>query len=196
MAKKKKSNRGLLMDIANFTGRVAGSVEGAVEAAVDLAHQFTHPPAEPHHEDVRAEKSDIAYRGVLIGGACFVGGMWLFTALLFFYFVYLKHHRAEVSPPPLPYAAHGTPLPPEPRLQGSPVQDLKTYRAQEDWKLSHYYWLDKNKGQVAIPIEQAVQMLVQRGIPPATTPPNPTSTPPEDGTRLTGFEGKVQPEPR
>jgi len=193
---KKKSENGFLKGAATFTGRVAGSAKAAIETAVDVVHHIENSKPEPVHPDVRSEKSDVNYRGVLIGGVCLVLGMWLSTGLLFFYFVYLKQYRAEVSPPPLPVARHGEPLPPEPRLQGSPVQDLKTFRAREDWELTHYYWLDKSKGQVAIPMEQAVRMLAQRGIPPAKTPPNPTLTPPEEGTRLTGFEGKVQPEPR
>jgi hypothetical protein len=192
----KKSDKGFLTNVASFTGHVAGSVEGAVEAAVNAAHHVSESEGELLNEDVRSEDSDIRYRGVLIGGAGLLLGMWLATGLLYFYFAYLKDHRAEVSPPLLPIAEHGAPLPPEPRLQGSPAQDLKTFRAKEDWELTHYYWLDKNKGVVAIPIEQAIEMTAQRGIAPQKTPPNPTLTPPEDGTRLTGFEGKVEPEPR
>jgi len=195
---KKKNDRGLLKDIATSAGSLAGSVAGAVDAVVEVAHQIGKPltEEEPAHKDVRWEKTDISYRGTLIGGACFVGGMWLFTGLLFFYFVYLKSYRAEVGRSSLPIAQHGTPLPPEPRLQSSPAQDLKSFRAKKDWELSHYYWIDKSKGQVAIPIEQAVQMLAQRGIPSGKSAPNSTNTPPAEGTRLTGFEGKVEPEPR
>jgi hypothetical protein len=192
----KKTEAGLIRGVASFTGHLAGTVEGAIAAAVQAGHAPHRPEREPVHEDVRFERSDINRRGVLIGGACLVAGMLLITGLLFFFFVYLKNYRAEVSPPPLPITRRGLTLSPEPRLQSSPQQDLKAFRAQEDWELTHYYWLDKNKGQVAIPIEQAIQMLAQRGIPPEKTPPNPTLTPPQEGTRLTGFEGKVQPEPR
>jgi hypothetical protein len=192
----KKTEASLLHGIASFTGHLAGSVEGAVEAAIEVGHQLTGSGPEPRHEDVRFEKSDVSHRGVIIGGACFLGGMWLTVGLLFFYFVYLKNYRAEVSPPALPATRSGITLPPQPRLQSAPERDLKTFRAKEDWELTHYYWLDKSKGQVAIPIEQAIQMLAQRGIPPEKTPPNPALTPPEEGTRLTGLEGKVQPEPR
>ncbi len=192
---KKKSDDNLTRRMAVFSGHTAGKVERAVEAVAEAVRHHGEQP-ELVHPDVRAEKSDIHARGVLLGGACLVGGMWLATALLFFYFSYLRHYRASVSPPPLPVAQHGNPLPPEPRLQGSPRSDLQTYLAGQDWELTHYYWIDKNKGQVAIPIERAIQMLAQRGIAPATGAPNPTGTPPDSGTRLTGFEGKVEPEPR
>jgi len=192
----KKSEGTFLRQVASSAGHMAGFVEGAIESVVHAGHQIGTPEREPVHADVRFEKSDFAYRGVLIGGACFLGAMWLTIGLLYFYFTYLKNYRAEVSPPALPITRSGASLPPQPRLQASPEQDLKTFRAREDWELTHYYWLDKSKGQVAIPIEQAVQSIAQRGIAPQNTAPNPTLTPPQEGTRSTGFEGKVNPEPR
>jgi hypothetical protein len=81
-------------------------------------------------------------------------------------------------------------------LQESPRLDLKAMRAREDWELNHYSWVDKANGKVAIPIERAMQLLVQRGIPPQKTPPNVALSVPQAGTRETGFEGKVEPEPR
>lgn len=192
----KKNDRGFLEGIASFTGQVAGSVEGAVEGAVDLGQHLGRGEPQPVHKHVRFEKSDVNSRAVIIGGACFLAGMWLTVGLLFFYFVYLKSYRAEVSPPALPATRTGATLPPEPRLQSSPEQDLRSFRAREDWELKHYYWLDKKEGRVAIPIEQAIRMLAQRGIPAQNTEPNPTLTPPREGTRSTGLEGKVEPEPR
>jgi hypothetical protein len=69
-------------------------------------------------------------------------------------------------------------------------------RAHEDWELNHYSWIDKQKGSVAIPIERAIQILAQRGIAPQKAPANLQLSVPQAGTRLTGFEGKVEPEPR
>jgi hypothetical protein len=192
----KKNNGGFLFAIASFTGQLAGSVKGAVELTSENAREVQRPKQKPVHSDVGFEKSDINDRGVILGGICLLGGLWLTVGLLFFYFASLQKYRAEVSPPALPFARSGVTLPPEPRLQDSPEKDLRSFRITEDWKLTHYYWLDKTKGRVAIPIEQAMQMLAERGIPPAKTPPNPTLTPPQDGTRLTGFEGVVKPEPR
>jgi hypothetical protein len=49
---------------------------------------------------------------------------------------------------------------------------------------------------VTIPIERAMDLLVQRGIPPQKAPPPNMFYQPRAGTRLTGLEGKVEPEPR
>lgn len=152
--------------------------------------------SEPHHEEVRFEPSDISPRGTFITGVVLLVGMWIVVALLYFFFAHLVHQRARVSPPPLPIEAQGNPMPPYPRLQSSPARDLKTLRAREDWELNHYFWIDKSKGIVAIPIERAMDILAAHGIPPQKQLPNLVLSQPQAGTRQTGFEGKVEPEPR
>ncbi len=181
---------GVLKEAATFIGRMAGSVEGTVEALKE-SHQ-----ADLRHPDIDFEHSELDARGTFLTGLGVIVGLWIITSLMFFYFSFLRHHAAKVSPPPLPIAEKGNPLPPEPRLQNSPRQDLKALRAREDWELNHYYWIDKGKGELAIPIEQAMRIIAARGIPPQNTPPNATLTPPQAGSRTTGFEGKVEPEPR
>jgi hypothetical protein len=55
--------------------------------------------------------------------------------------------------------------PPGPRLQINDAADLRRFRAEEDEKLNGYYWTDKQKGVVHIPIGQAMKKLAQTGIP-------------------------------
>lgn len=150
----------------------------------------------PKHDDITFEHSDVNAKNVFLTGLGVLIGLWISTGLLFFVFIGLKHYRQEVAGVPLPLEAHGDVLPPEPRLQRSPHMDLKRLQAHEDWELTHYHWIDRNRGFVAIPIDQAIQLIAQRGIPATNVAPNPTLTPPKDGTRDTGFEGTVEPEPR
>jgi hypothetical protein len=154
------------------------------------------PPEAPKHGDIRFEHSDLNGKHVFLTGIGVLAGLWISAGLVFFVFIGLKHYRSEVAGAPLPIQLNGNPLPPEPRLQSSPRMDLKEYEMRQDWELTHYHWLDKSRGVVAIPIEQAIQLTAERGIPPASGAPNPTMTPPEEGMRDTGFEGKVEPEPR
>jgi hypothetical protein len=56
-------------------------------------------------------------------------------------------------------------VPPEPRLQTSPREDLQNFREQEDTVLKSYGWVDRNAGIVRIPIEEAMKLTVQRGLP-------------------------------
>ena len=56
-------------------------------------------------------------------------------------------------------------LPPGPRLQTNPREDLRELRAAEDAVLNSYGWLDKDNGIVRIPIDRAMESTVQRGLP-------------------------------
>jgi hypothetical protein len=55
--------------------------------------------------------------------------------------------------------------PPGPRLQTSPERDMQQFRAEEDKRLNSYYWIDKQKGSVHIPIDEAMKKVVNTGIP-------------------------------
>jgi hypothetical protein len=57
------------------------------------------------------------------------------------------------------------PLPPEPRLQVHPREDLIDLRRHEDETLESYGWVDRNAGLVRIPIEEAMRIAVERGLP-------------------------------
>ncbi|MGA7263295.1 MAG: hypothetical protein WBX30_20720 [Stellaceae bacterium] len=52
----------------------------------------------------------------------------------------------------------------QPRLQTDPSEDLEKFLVDEDKRLNTYYWIDKKKGIVHIPIEQAMQELTEKGI--------------------------------
>ena len=56
-------------------------------------------------------------------------------------------------------------MPPEPRLQVDPRQDLSAYREREAALLDGYRWVDKNAGVVRIPIDEAMKRVVERGLP-------------------------------
>ena len=57
---------------------------------------------------------------------------------------------------------------PTPRVQvDDGNQDVADLHAREDLLLSNYSWVDQSKGTVRIPIEQAMQLIAQRGLPVA-----------------------------
>jgi len=79
-------------------------------------------------------------------------------------FRYFQGREAALQPP----AAEGGDLkgpsqPPQPRLQNSPIQDLKQMRQDEDQILGSYGWIDWQKGIVRLPIARAIDLLSQRG---------------------------------
>lgn len=61
-------------------------------------------------------------------------------------------------------------LPPAPRLQVTPRQDLRDLRAREDQALNSYQWVDRSGGIVRIPIAEAMKLTVERGLPVRASP--------------------------
>ena len=60
-------------------------------------------------------------------------------------------------------------LPPEPRLQNDPQQDLSDLRTKQENLLKGYGWVNKEAGIARIPIEDAMRIVVERGLPARET---------------------------
>jgi len=91
-------------------------------------------------------------------------------------FNFFKQRVAEElgeAPPEAEAGMNTTRLPPEPRLQASPPSDLREMRAAEDKVLNHYGWVDQPGGAVHIPIDRAMEILVEKGLPVRATAPPP-----------------------
>lgn len=71
---------------------------------------------------------------------------------------------AQSQGQPSPLAATWQP-PSEPRLQVLPAQDLREIQAAEEARLHSYGWVDRATGIVHIPIQQAMERLLQQGLP-------------------------------
>jgi hypothetical protein len=54
---------------------------------------------------------------------------------------------------------------PEPRLEDDERGELNGIRLEEERTLNSYGWVDEKAGVVHIPIEQAMKLLVSRGLP-------------------------------
>jgi hypothetical protein len=54
---------------------------------------------------------------------------------------------------------------PGPRLQIDPGVDLATMRVRDARELNTYGWIDRQAGLVRIPIERAMQLIAERGLP-------------------------------
>ena len=65
-------------------------------------------------------------------------------------------------------------VPPGPRLQTHAPRDLAAYEQAEDEVLTSYGWVDRGSGRVRIPIQRAMQLLAERGLPKAGPPPEET----------------------
>jgi hypothetical protein len=114
----------------------------------------------------RHEESDVNVRGVLGFAAGLLVTAVLIQLMVWLLFVYFNRREAARVAPEYPLAAgEQTRVPPEPRLQTDPRGDLRVLRAREDAVLNSYGWVDKTAGVVRIPIDQAIKLTVQRGLP-------------------------------
>ena len=70
----------------------------------------------------------------------------------------------QVPPPPLA-GARENPLPPAPRLETSPARELAALRERENAVLSAYAWVDRAKGIAEVPVDRAIEIAIEKGLP-------------------------------
>jgi hypothetical protein len=109
------------------------------------------------------EKRDASIRGILIFMVVItVLLVFSFAAMFAFYRVMEAGDKGSVRETPWSTDEN---LPPEPRLQSQPSKDLKELREREDKRLTSYGWVNRNNGIVHIPIEHAMRLVIQKGLP-------------------------------
>lgn len=72
-------------------------------------------------------------------------------------------------------------VPPAPRLQAHPGADLMVERAGQEARLDGFAWVDREAGIARIPIERAMQLLVEHppSHAPSTSAPSPSQPQPQ-----------------
>jgi hypothetical protein len=119
----------------------------------------THP--ESHHEE-----SDVDFRGIMTFAGGLIAVAVFVSFLIFGIFRFFDGREGVKVAAEFPLAAEqGHHEPPEPRLQTDPRQDMADLRAREDDLLGSYGWVDKNAGVVRIPIDAAMKLTLERGLP-------------------------------
>jgi len=118
------------------------------------------------------EERDVSARPVAlaaIGLAAVCVAAFVLMHLLFNLLASLQSYQSA-APSPLA-GAYGQKQPPAPRLQTSPLQDLLALRARDAALLDGYAWVDRDAGVVRIPIERAIAVLAERGLPARAAAP-------------------------
>ena len=128
------------------------------------------------HDSVGHEETDAGI-APLARAAIFLTLVTLVTAALTVgFYKFLDARERSAKAPRYPLAAGvARPLPPLPRLQTYPFDDVKGLRREEARLLDHYAWVDKNAGTVRVPVSRAIELLAEKGLPhraaaPAATP--------------------------
>ncbi len=110
------------------------------------------------------EERDANIRGVVWFAIALIAAVVAVLFLMRWTFNALPAPQAELAAPLSKEAA--TELPPEPRLQVNAPEDLRQLRLKEESVLNSYGWVDKQNRIVRIPIDRAIELLAQRGLPP------------------------------
>jgi hypothetical protein len=133
----------------------------------------TNPPAQPGHET-----SDVSIRPIVkFGIGLGVATALISVALWGLFRLYDREERKQDRPLPPMVAASLARTPPEPRLEPDPLAPRRRIRAREDAVLTTYGWVDRRTGVVRIPIDRAMELLVERGLPPSKPPSGPVPVP-------------------
>jgi hypothetical protein len=130
--------------------------------AADHAHR--PPGATP---PLNHELSDADPGPILKFLAFLVAGSAVIALLVVPFYNYLERREAVEKTARHPMSPTGVerPLPPPPRLQTYPFRDIKELRQHDKPVVGTYEWIDQNAGTVRIPIERAMDLLAERGLP-------------------------------
>jgi hypothetical protein len=148
---------------------------------------LTPEAREIRNPEVLYDPTDLSARAVIVFLVFLALGGIIITASMWGLYKYLASDR---------YSPHSTTRPigtssqqlaevggdpaskfPPPRLQPDPVADLNRFRVREEQILNSYGWVDRANGKVHIPIEQAIDVVAQVGLPVRPSSPTASQSP-------------------
>jgi hypothetical protein len=116
----------------------------------------------PEQPGAHYETRDASTRGLVMFGIGLFTTLVVVAVLTSWLFGYFAKSQSLGSPDS-PFENVRV-LPPQPRLQVNPRQDLLRLRENENAELDSYGWVDQKNGIVHIPIARAMDLVAQRGL--------------------------------
>ncbi|HTQ58729.1 MAG TPA: hypothetical protein VMI32_00775 [Candidatus Solibacter sp.] len=143
-------------------------------------HHSTDPGSgqPPRHSDVTFEPRDVNTRTILL----YLFYLALAVAATFFVSIYIFRFTTELvsksdtAVPPMRQGVEER-MPPEPRLQGvpghmsDPQQDLRDKISADEAANKKLGWVDQSTGIAQIPVEEAMKIIVAKGLPAVAAAP-------------------------
>ncbi len=147
------------------------------------------------HGEAQHETTDVNIKAVAgFGIFLVISGIVLHFALYGLYIVFDKQFEKR-NPPPNPMMEAERPVGSDtmtaetqaetakrlnktfggnalnPMLQIDDVRDMDVMRKSQNTQMAEYQWMNKDTGSVRIPIERAMELIVERGLPNVPMPP-------------------------
>jgi hypothetical protein len=140
------------------------------------------------HEEVEFERQDLTAKPIIIFLLGLTIGCVVVALLLRGLYSYLdayENHHEPVQSPLVQQTTADTRVVspnditkfPQPRLETNETTEINAFRLQEEQTLNSYGWVDQQAGVVRIPIDRAMELTAQRGLP---TRPQAGVVPPSD----------------
>jgi hypothetical protein len=128
-----------------------------------------------HNED-EFEREDLGAKPIIIFLVALVIGCLVVALLLKGMYSYLDKYETQHQPAQSPLVQQTTADTrtvqpgditkfPQPRLETHETVEVDAFRLQEAQTLHSYGWVDEQAGVVRIPIDRAMELLAQRGLP-------------------------------
>jgi hypothetical protein len=121
-----------------------------------MEHDTHHPTNGVGHETTEVSVRVIVFSLIALLIGAFLVSILVIGIFQYFHSTYRPDQAAKETPQVIP---------PEPRVEERPWEQLVTVKAREDHILSSYAWVDQKQGTVRVPIDRAIDMLTQKGLP-------------------------------
>jgi len=146
------------------------------------SHNSAHSAAGlPENDTVAFESRDVKARTIYLYLAVLAAAVILSYVVCVFVLRVTTRLAAEFDTPPPPVRQEMgndyLTLPPEPRLQGvpghgtDPQYDLREKMREDAEADEKAGWIDQNSGVARIPVDDAMKIIAEKGLPVAPTPP-------------------------
>lgn len=108
------------------------------------------------------EKQDVGFRFAMV----FVSALIAAVIVVLIFLVWFYRVTVPARQPSTQTAvAQQRPLPPAPVLQVNPAVDMQKFRQHEEQKASSYGWVDEKGGIAHVPVQRAMEIVAERGLP-------------------------------
>jgi hypothetical protein len=138
------------------------------------------------------EANNLRVRGLAVFAAALVGVTVLVLVSLSLVMREFSGEEKQLDSLALPRFAGDTGGFPAPIIQPDPAEELTKMKREDLGRLTEYGWIDRAAGIAHIPVDRAIDILAERGL-PATNADGPAEASREDSKNSSSREETVKP---